>query len=267
MFRKENESINEWYAEINQKNQIRQLEILEEACKLVASNGKLIYSTCTFSKLENEDVISKFLQNHSEFKLSKPTDLSLKNSSEGINGIGRRVYPHKNIGEGQYFAVLEKENDGSVYIKQKNNMRKMSLREEKIFNKWKEENLINFNQEIKVFENTLLAIPNFEINTKEIYTLKYGTILGKIEKERFAPNHNFFTAFSECFKNKINLTLDDERVLKYLKGESLIIENSNNGYACIFVNSFALGGVKISNERANNLYPKHLRIINSNFNF
>lgn len=261
IFRRDEKSISEWYDGINLKNQTRQLEILDNASHLVKSGGKIIYSTCTFSKLENEDVVEKFLENHSNFRLGKISKVVEENSCNGINNIGRRIYPHLNIGEGQYVAVLEKEyNENDILPFQKSNLRKLKLREETIFRKWCSENLNNFDYTVKAHDENIYAIPNYEINTREIFTLNYGVLLGKIEKERFIPNHNFFTSFGHLFKIKVNLELTDKNVIKYLSGESLILTNYSNGYATIFVDSFPLGGVKISNERANNLYPKHLRM-------
>ena len=261
IFRRDEKSIAEWYDGINLKNQTRQLEILDNASKLVANGGKLIYSTCTFSKLENEDVVEKFLAEHRDFKLAKITDLIVQNSSAGINDVGRRIYPHKNVGEGQYVAVFEKEYIENVVPPfQRSNLWKLKVREENIFKKWCNENLNAFDCEVKSHNDSIFACPNFDVNTREIFTLNYGVLLGKIEKERFVPNHNFFTAFGKNFKNQINLTFGDDNITKYLNGESLILENARNGYGVILVDGFVLGGVKISNDRANNLYPKHLRI-------
>ena len=64
MFRKDNETIKEWSFDGILFNQERQLEILNCADKCLKQGGKLIYSTCTFSELEDEDVILKFLENH-----------------------------------------------------------------------------------------------------------------------------------------------------------------------------------------------------------
>ena len=267
IFRRDEKSIDEWYDGINLKNQARQLEILDNASTLVRSGGSLIYSTCTFSKLENEDVIEKFLKAHTEFKLGKITKLVEENSTSGINNIGRRIYPHSSLGEGQYVAVLHKEISDEIPPFQRSNLRKLKLREETIFKKWCNEYLTNFDCEVKAHEDNIYAIPNIEINTREIFTLNYGTLLGKIEKERFIPNHNFFTVFAENFKTKVNFAYDDDKIKKYLCGESINLENCLNGYAVICADNFAIGGIKITNDRANNLYPKHLRIYWFNFNF
>ncbi|MBQ7060781.1 MAG: hypothetical protein IJM85_03260, partial [Clostridia bacterium] len=70
--------------------------IMESASKLVTPGGKLIYSTCTFSPEENEDVIERFLSDHPEY------------SPEII----KRLYPHRTEGEGHFVARLFKEGEG-----------------------------------------------------------------------------------------------------------------------------------------------------------
>jgi len=54
----------------------KQLEILGKAAKLVREGGTILYSTCTLLKEENEDVIRKFIETHSEFKVVKIGDSS-----------------------------------------------------------------------------------------------------------------------------------------------------------------------------------------------
>lgn len=266
LFRKEENSILQWYDGINLMNAQRQLKILDYASMLVKPNGKIIYSTCTFSKIENEEVIEKFLSSHTNFKLGKISEDVIQNTTSGLNGVGRRVFPFSSIGEGQFMCVLENCSSESPFIQTtKNNMQKLSQKQLKIVNDWINDNLEIKLENLQCYNETIYYLPNSNINTKNIYTLKYGVILGKIEKDRFIPNHNLFTSFGLNFKHILNLNLQDERVKKYLIGESFEInENIPNGYASICVNSLVLGGIKITQSRANNLYPKHLRIKNAN---
>ncbi len=50
-----------------------QYSILENAAKYVKAGGELLYSTCTIEKRENEAVILRFLENHSDFS---PVDIT-----------------------------------------------------------------------------------------------------------------------------------------------------------------------------------------------
>jgi len=44
-----------------------QYKILENSSRYLKVNGELIYSTCTLNKSENDEVVEKFLKNHSDF--------------------------------------------------------------------------------------------------------------------------------------------------------------------------------------------------------
>lgn len=67
-----------------------QLEILDKAKDYVKEGGELLYSTCSLSKIENEDVVNKFLENNKNFKIKKLRDrevLKLFPSTDGSDGF------------------------------------------------------------------------------------------------------------------------------------------------------------------------------------
>lgn len=67
-----------------------QLEILNNAKEYVKNQGLLLYSTCSLSKIENEDVIENFLSENKNFKIKKLRDkevLKLFPSVDGSDGF------------------------------------------------------------------------------------------------------------------------------------------------------------------------------------
>lgn len=67
-----------------------QLEILNKAKEYVREKGLLLYSTCSLSKIENEDVIENFLKENENFKIKKLRDkdvLKLFPSVDGSDGF------------------------------------------------------------------------------------------------------------------------------------------------------------------------------------
>ena len=132
MFRKYPEqAISEWSQENIDKCAIRQAKILDNAALCVKNGGKIIYSTCTFSLEENEITIDAFLKRHKNFSLIPVTEEVGKITVDGyfFDGcstenifLSRRFYPHKSIGEGQFIAVLQK-NDFSEEIQEMKNKR------------------------------------------------------------------------------------------------------------------------------------------------
>jgi len=72
-----------------------QLNILNVSSKYLKSGGRMIYSTCTLNKKENENVVSKFLENNKEFTLIEE----------------KTFFPASDSGDGFYFALIEKKNE------------------------------------------------------------------------------------------------------------------------------------------------------------
>ncbi len=89
----------------------RQRAILVQAVKLLAAGGRMLYSTCTFSREENEQSV-EFLQSLG----LKTVDVPLRAGEERGIGIAdaRRIYPHNFDGEGHFYCVLEKSNGGAT---------------------------------------------------------------------------------------------------------------------------------------------------------
>lgn len=85
-----------------------QLEILEACSKYVKKGGKLLYSTCSILKEENEDIIEEFLKNNSEFKIISPDNNKLNEFRENIeNQRYIKLYPN-NKNDGFFICLLEK---------------------------------------------------------------------------------------------------------------------------------------------------------------
>ena len=66
--------------------------ILEEAARCLRRGGRLVYSTCSVEREENEEVVAAFLQTHTDFKQTQAT----------------RTWPHRDDVDGFYVAALEK---------------------------------------------------------------------------------------------------------------------------------------------------------------
>lgn len=114
MFRKYPEAVKEWSEENVTMCARRQKEILENAAKTVAGGGYLLYSTCTFSLEENEQVVHWFLTEHPDFSLLPVAADVAAVTAEGISVGGRdlsaarRFYPHLFSGEGQFFCLMQR---------------------------------------------------------------------------------------------------------------------------------------------------------------
>ena len=79
-----------------------QYSIIDNASKYVRKGGRLVYSTCTLSKAENEDIAAKFLENHKDFKAAAVFN-------DGVSGTSITLMPHKNESDGFFIACFERD--------------------------------------------------------------------------------------------------------------------------------------------------------------
>lgn len=84
------------YKDLSEIDELIRLQgaILENACKYLKKGGRLLYSTCTINKNENEGVLESFLKNHPEFSYAQPPKTYMTCGEEGF-----------------FTALLEKKND------------------------------------------------------------------------------------------------------------------------------------------------------------
>ena len=234
-----------------------QVSILNEAAKMLKPGGTLVYSTCTYSKVEDEGSLSEFLENHPDFKIDKiNADFGFEESKILPGTI--RLFPHKIKGEGHFVARLKKDdravekNENKTKDKKKRKLPKLP------------EELLEFLGKIKrdwdyerIFINKDYAyyLPKDALIDKSLHYIRTGLLLGEIKKNRFEP----FQALAMNIKfdeweNPLNLSATDERVIKYLKGETIEADDEYMGIRLVCVDGFSLGFVKQNKKSCKNKY-------------
>jgi len=234
-----------------------QVSILNEAAKMLKPGGTLVYSTCTYSKVEDEGSLSEFLENHPDFNIDKiKPDFGFEESKILPGTI--RLFPHKIKGEGHFVARLKKDdravekNENKTKDKKKRKLPKLP------------EELLEFLGKIKrdwdyerIFINKDYAyyLPKDALIDKSLHYIRTGLLLGEIKKNRFEP----FQALAMNIKfdeweNPLNLSATDERVIKYLKGETIEADDEYMGIRLVCVDGFSLGFVKQNKKSCKNKY-------------
>ncbi|MCL1844740.1 MAG: hypothetical protein FWF77_02440, partial [Defluviitaleaceae bacterium] len=109
MFRRDPDAIKAYTANKPETCAVVQSEILRHAAKMLAPGGRMVYSTCTFNRVENEDVIEAFLQKHPDFALVE-IDHSALGIQAGFDAEQKtaRIWPHLSCGEGHFIALIER---------------------------------------------------------------------------------------------------------------------------------------------------------------
>lgn len=265
MFRREPAMIKSWeehgpayYARI-------QHEILEAAAKLLRPGGKLLYSTCTFSEIENEGTIRALLDAHPELAL-----VPIK-GYEGFSGGSLsdciRVFPHKVKGEGHFAALLQKagddrrRNEGKQPEKKKGKKLPPELLEFL--------NLIprlkDLQDGIELREERAYLMPEGLPTVRGLRFLRTGLYLGECRKNRFEPSQALAMHLRmEDFPYRVSLSSGDDRIMRYLKGESVELSEKETpvkkGWILVGTDGFPLGWAKLAGGMLKNKYYPGWRV-------
>ena len=263
MFRKYDEAVEEWSEDNVRLCADRQRTILKNLAPLVKDGGYLLYSTCTYSKEENEDTVAHFLAAHPDFSLCEVNPKLVAATADGLDGqtSARRFYPHLTKGEGQFIALMKKvENSGNMpTILYKENVKLPSKDEITVVKKFISDNISGEISGRIIKWGESLALISHDMPMPPYSVFMPGVMLGEVKKGNFFPHHQLFSVYGGRFKRREILTKDDGRVEKYLRGEEIDSSGSENGWCAVLYEGVALGGGKISGGRVKNHYPKGLR--------
>lgn len=264
MFRKEPQAVDEWSVEHTVSCGVRQQHILDCAVKMLKSGGYIVYSTCTFAPEENEKICAYMLENYN-FELVSADNLNML--SEGKNEwsdsdydvtASRRIFPHKNKGEGHFVALFKNKSNENKYCFKKKNQKNV-CEGEKAYREF-EKDFLNkkLDGELCLFGENLYLKPK-NIDIEKIKVVRAGLQLGIYRKNRFEPSHALCLALKkEDFKNSVDFKCDSEELKKYLMGNT--IECEKKGWCVVTVNGFPIGWGKSSNGILKNHFPKYLRL-------
>lgn len=258
MFRKDNKLIKSWQQSGPEFFAPIQKSILHQAAQMLKPGGYMLYSTCTFSKAEDESNIIEFLENHQDFSI---VDIfGIKNYEGFSKGIGLpeavRIFPHRMEGEGHFLALLKK--DGELYqdVPAANKPSKLPAELTDFLSELK---LEIASGDIKIQGEKVYYISPLAGNLKGLRALRTGTLLGELKKNRFEPSQAFAMTLKDGdYSSQVNLSLSDAAVIKYLKGETIEVEDSQvTGKASmklVMVDGYPLGWGKYNNGQVKNKY-------------
>lgn len=263
MFRKEDAALDAWNAGICAMNAARQREILRGVLPALRCGGTLLYSTCTYSLEEDEEIV-RYLIEEEGMTLLPPSDAVRAVTAAGISLGGldltdaRRFYPFLSAGEGQFFAILRKGGEAA-----RSTARaippKISVGETKRLRAFVDRCLTEDLGVVTRQGDAYYAVHPLR-STLPLRYLSEGVRIGEFSGETFLPHHNLFTAYGSAFRTRIDLSLTDPRLSAYLHGEEIEAEGVENGFVCVTVEGHPLGGGKCVDGRIKNRYPKGLRI-------
>jgi len=301
MFRKEPSMVKNWeeqgpevYAEI-------QKSIILQAAMMLRPGGLMLYSTCTFDSCENEEIIEYLLHECPEFEICEISGYDgfatgmpelTKNRNPDLRKTVR-IFPHRMAGEGHYLALLRKRVREELCQQSvdstecdRNNQNHEHLESDESSSGKPLVNGFAYGCKVPPEASDFFASISREmdwnrlfINNERVYYmptqlpdvkgirfLRTGLLLGELKKKRFEPSQALAMNLK---KSEYHLTLDfpvsDERVLKYLKGETLDVEdltaNKDKGWYLVCVSGYPLGFGKLAGQTLKNKYMPGWRMM------
>jgi 16S rRNA C967 or C1407 C5-methylase (RsmB/RsmF family)/NOL1/NOP2/fmu family ribosome biogenesis protein len=261
LFRRDEEAIEEWSENNVQLCSQRQQRILADVWPALKKNGMLIYSTCSYSKEEDEDIVEwmkkELVINYEELKVD--TGWGIVQSHHGY-----RFWPDKIKGEGFFIACVKKmsgEEEGGK-VKGKVKVELVNRSERNILKNWVKETdgeFIKFRNQVYAIRRQLVNDLNFLQG--RLHIIYFGTLIGELVRDKLIPSHAF--AMSNLVSDSVDkIELNKDQAIAYLqKKEIPNINIESKGWKLVTYKGYNLGWVNVLPNRINNYYPKELRIL------
>lgn len=254
MFRREPRMVKDWLEKGPEYYADIQKEILEQAYRMLRPGGMLVYSTCTFSVTEGENVVQWMItrypdmeicpvKRHEGFLEGRPDMVE-----EGLPELKHcvRIFPHHAKGEGHFAVLLQKKGVGSC--SETDGMLRLQSREIFGFDKAAEKEIGNFisslplpDGRISVRKQVVSLVPVQEEMLKGLRVIYQGLPLCEWKHKLLASHPLALILRKDDFSQVLDLSVTDERVLKYLKGETITMEQAYTGNVLVCVEGFGLG--------------------------
>ncbi len=264
LFRKDPTAVNEWSEENVKLCSLRQQRIAADVLPALKQNGILIYSTCSYSKQEDEDVLDWIVE---ELKVAScrlqvdPNWKIVEVESDKHKAFGYRFYPDQIKGEGFFIAAFRKTNGEEDAYHQEQTLQfpgKQELLQLRSF--------IPLPETYAVFKQAeaLRAIKEIWVTAlkqlaKHLYIKKAGVELGTIKGKDFIPSHELAVSMIGL-ESFAAIELSKEDALQYLKRKEFSTD-APKGWTLVKYGGLPLGWIKVLPNRINNYYPQEWRIL------
>jgi len=281
LFRKDPDAINEWSLGNVVLCSQRQQRILSDVKEALKQDGILIYSTCSYSTAENEDIANWLIKENGFESIQLQTNPEwniLETITKETNAYGYRFYPDKVKGEGFFIAAFKKtkstpngkhlpplgELKGAHKHQTTNNKQQTINPQPQTINisKWLSENK---NLAFLPWKDDILAFPEKLLNEipilqSALYIKKAGVNMGTLIRNELIPSHEL--AMSNILNPDIAaVSMDLNKALQFLRLESIEKDFDGTGWMLVKYGGLPLGFIKALPNRINNYYPREWRIL------
>jgi 16S rRNA C967 or C1407 C5-methylase (RsmB/RsmF family)/NOL1/NOP2/fmu family ribosome biogenesis protein len=274
LFRKDTDAINEWSEHNVALCAQRQQRILADVLPSLKEGGVIMYSTCSYSKEEDEAVADWLVEQFNVESLQlKPKEAwgIVETISEKQHAFGYRFYPDKVKGEGFFISAFKKRvaavggnnESKNQQSKSKKKTATIPVKDIEILKPYLMDaaNFFFIKQNDDVIAMPMQLENELEIIQSALYIKKAGIRLGAIIRNELIPAHDL--AVSTIINPLVTrLEVGQETALQYLRKAEIKIESDIKGWVLLTYAQLPMGWIKLMLNRVNNYYPKAWRILN-----
>ena len=271
MFRKSEDACEQWSEGNVAMCAERQWEIVQNAFQALRPGGVLIYSTCTFNRSEDEDIVRRACEEFGE-ELEQAEDVAVDADwgvVTGREGVFQtfRFFPHRIAGEGMFMAVARKSADagagGRLPKARRKAINMVDKRSVEELKRWvvDAEKMSFFEAGDTLYGCRKTHYDEIEALSGRLAVIYSGVAMGQIFKGKLKPDAAL--ALSVYLRrDAVDCSeVDEDIALHFLRKQDLPAGLFAEGVNLVVCRGQALGFVKRIGNRVNNLYPNSLRIL------
>ncbi len=275
MMRKDEEARRQWSEGLVKQCAALQREIVDNAWTALRPGGYMIYSTCTFNRSEDEEMLRYIADELGGVSVDTGIGSDFGIPGAIVPGLhALRFMPHRTCGEGLFMGVMRKPGEALPDTSKANNASKANKKKRKQKGDAKAPDVLPRlleNPESFCFSQSAAgvwhAVPREQAEFVTALegaarVMSAGVALGQAKGKDFIPNPALAlsTAASETF---LKVDVDLATALNYLRREAVTLPaDTPRGYVTVCYRGLPLGFMKHLGNRSNNLYPQHWRIRN-----
>jgi 16S rRNA C967 or C1407 C5-methylase (RsmB/RsmF family)/NOL1/NOP2/fmu family ribosome biogenesis protein len=262
LFRRDPAAIEEWSPAHVELCSRRQRRILAEALPALAPGGVLVYSTCSYSREEDEDILDWLVreQGLEGLRIRIHEEWGVVESVTPTGAVGYRFYPDRLAGEGFFLACLRKGEGASATAMSARPPRSVAWKGSDLADWISDPEALHFSER----DGNLIAVPmDLAGDVATIAGLvrlrKSGVMAGRLLRGNLLPDHELAMS-TLLHPGRPILPLSREDALRYLRKEAVPPDGQTQGWALASWMGLPLGWLKCMPGRSNNHYPSEWRI-------
>lgn len=257
MFRKDDEAVSQWSEENVALCQARQRRIVADVWPSLAEGGFLVYSTCTFNNLENDDNV-KWICSEFGAEIIGIDGCGLLRTECGVS-----LVPGFVRGEGQYCAVLRKTSPSAGTAacsgRQQDRWQKLPEAHASIIRP-----LLDEEMAMIVKDGRIVAVPEYVrcvlSMLEPLRPLARGLAVGMFKGKDFIPDADLALSLSLRRGAFNEFEVNRETALSFLHRDPVRLPDAERGMLLLVYRGLPIGFVKNLGNRCNSLHPLHRRI-------